>query len=229
MEQKTTVDLLRIGLKDYKEVWDLQEQIFQQISDRKAGKPTPDGNNKLILVQHPHVYTLGRNGTENNLLINDNFLKTINATYYKINRGGDITYHGPGQWVGYPIVDLDQLKISIKEYIFRLEQTIIETIAHYGLLGQRLDKATGVWLDIDQPTVRKICALGVRTGHWITMHGFALNVNTDLSYFNHINPCGFQDKGVTSLQKELGKKIDEKEVEEIIVKNFAKVFDVEVK
>lgn len=216
-----------IGTKDYQETWDFQEQLFQQVlTDKNAGKT--DILNHLVFVQHPHVYTLGKSGSENNLLINYIQLQAKNASFYKINRGGDITYHGPGQLVGYPIYNLTALNIGIKEYIWRLEEVVIQTVAEYGIQSTRLNGATGVWLDVDTPKVRKICAIGVRTSHWVTMHGFALNVNTNLSYFSHINPCGFTDKTVTSLQHELGKEINFNQVSEIALTKFKQLFGIEV-
>jgi lipoyl(octanoyl) transferase len=222
-----------IGLKDFKETWDYQATIFKTLIDGKKeavrvvdGKKNHDPGT-LIFVEHPHVYTLGKNGSENNLLIDYIQLQAKDAKFYRIDRGGDITYHGPGQLVGYPIFDLDVSGIGLKEYIFKLEETIIRSAFEYGLNGTRLDGGTGVWLD---PSVkgkaRKICAIGVKASRFVTMHGFAFNVNTDLSYFNHINPCGFTDKGVTSLEKELGKKLDINEVKEVVRTKFREVFDL---
>lgn len=213
-----------LGLKDYKEVWEYQESLFNTVLEQKKSG-SDDITHHLIFCQHPHVYTLGKSGDEQNLLINYIQLQAKNAQFYKINRGGDITYHGPGQLVGYPILSLDHLKIGLKEYIFKLEESIINTIAHYGIKGERLDGATGVWLDVESGrNTRKICAIGVRSSHWVTMHGFALNVNTELEYFGHINPCGFTDKTVTSMEKELGKKLDFAGLEQIALKEFKKVF-----
>ena len=203
---------------DYKEAWNKQEALFQEIiRTKKEGKQTHDLET-VFLCEHPHVYTLGKNGQVNNLLINEDFLRKINATFYKIDRGGDITYHGPGQLIGYPILDLENHGGSLKEYIDKMEEAIIQTLARYGIHGARLEGATGVWLDGNTKAARKICAIGVRASQFVTMHGFALNVNTDLSYFNHINPCGFVDKGVTSMQKELGKFIDMDEVKSVFQK-----------
>jgi lipoyl(octanoyl) transferase len=223
-----------LGVKDYKEVWDYQEELFARVVDLKLyNREHPETLkqivNHLLFVEHPHVYTLGKSGVQNNLLINDQFLKQINATFYKINRGGDITYHGPGQIVGYPIFDLEVMNLQIKSYIYNLEEAIIQTIREYGLEGERLDGATGVWLDTKVPgSARKICAIGVKASRYVSMHGFALNVNTDLSYFNHINPCGFIDKGVTSLQKELGKPLDMDEVKSKLLKKISKIFELEL-
>lgn len=210
---------------DYKEGWDFQEKLFNRlVEDKKAER---DREQHLIFCEHPHVYTLGKSGTENNLLINEDFLKKINATFYKTNRGGDITYHGPGQLVGYPIFDLDLMNLGLKQYIFQLEEVIISTLQVFGIVGTRMEGATGVWLDVNVPAkARKICAIGVRSSHWVTMHGFAFNVNTNLEYFNYINPCGFVDKGVTSLQKELGKPIELQLVKDEVTKAFGEIFNI---
>ncbi len=215
-----------LGLKDYKEVWDLQEQTLAGIIDEKRLTKKPVSENQFILVEHPHVYTLGKSGDEKNLLAQADFLKKIDAVFYKINRGGDITYHGPGQIVGYPIIDLEYYKIGVREYIEKMEQAIIDTIAEYGLAGNRKSDATGVWLDAEHPSrARKICAIGVRVSRFVTMHGFALNVNTDMRYFSYINPCGLTI-GVTSIQQETGKKTDINEIKEILKSNFNKVFEL---
>mgnify|MGYP001806416426 FL=1 len=191
-----------LGLKDYKECWDYQETIHQLVVDDKLMNKRSSEINRFLLVEHPHVYTLGKSGDEHNLLINGDFLKKIDAVYYKINRGGDITYHGPGQLVGYPIIDLENYKVGVKDFIFKMEQAIIQTIAEYGLEGALKDGATGVWLDSTSPAKsRKISAIGVRVSRYVSMHGFALNVNTDMRYFNYINPCGFITYGVTSIEK----------------------------
>lgn len=218
-----------IGIKDYKETWDFQEQMFQQVLEAKVNRQKTVGQipGYLIFVEHPHVYTLGKSGAESNLLIQENFLKSIGASYYKINRGGDITYHGPGQVVGYPILDLEQLKLGVKEYVHCLEDVIIQTLKDYGISSSRMDGATGVWLDSNTNRARKICAIGVRISRYVTMHGFAFNVNTDLGYFNYINPCGFQDKGVTSLQKELNRPVDFTEIKNKLKAKFASVFSIE--
>lgn len=214
-----------LGLKDYKECWDYQEEILKKVQTDKLSKNKPTALNSFLLVEHPHVYTLGKSGDEHNLLVQGDFLKKINATYYKINRGGDITYHGPGQLVGYPIIDLEYFKIGVREYIEKMEDAIIATLAHYGIKGGRKEGATGVWLDSDKPAkARKICAIGVRVSRYVSMHGFALNVNTDMRYFNYINPCGFLTYGVTSLERELGKKIDMSEVKEVIKTKFNEIY-----
>ena len=200
---------------DYQDALNEQEALFQNIiQTKKEGKETHHLET-VFLCEHPHVYTLGKNGQVNNLLIHEDFLEQIGATFYKIERGGDITYHGPGQLVGYPILDLENHGGSLKGYIYKMEEAIIQTLAHFGISSARLEGATGVWLDSNTKSARKICAIGVRASRFVTMHGFALNVNTDLSYFNHINPCGFVDKGVTSMQKELGKCMDMDEVKRV--------------
>ena len=199
------------GLIDYKEAWDKQQAIFDKVVEYKKNR---NGNTpqEVVFCEHPHVYTLGKNGNRNNLLIQDDFLKKIEATYYHTNRGGDITYHGPGQIVGYPILDLEESGFSLKEYVYNLEEGIIKCLISYGIESSRMEGATGVWLDVGTSNARKICAIGVRASRYVTMHGFAFNINTDLNYFSYINPCGFVDKGVTSLSKELGERIDIEEV-----------------
>ena len=214
---------------EYKDAWNYQEKKFNAIIDSKKPKEqNPEEDNYILFCEHPHVYTLGKSGTQNNLLINDEFLHKINASYYKTNRGGDITYHGPGQIVGYPILDLEKFDLSLKSYIRNLEEAIIITLKEYNLQTTRLDGATGVWLDVDGKNTRKICAIGVKASRYVTMHGFALNVNTDLSYFNHINPCGFVDKGVTSMEKELGTKINYEEIKSKLLVNLLKIFNAEI-
>jgi lipoyl(octanoyl) transferase len=201
-----TIQYIDWGTVEYNEAWKNQEELFNaSIQQKLNGLPT---DNYLVFCEHPHVYTLGKSGDEHNMLLNYIQLQAKNATFVHSNRGGDITYHGPGQVVGYPIFDLANFEIGLKQYIFRIEAAIINTLLTYNIVSQRLDGATGVWLDAGKPTCRKICAIGVRSSRFVTMHGFALNINTDLAYFGHINPCGFIDKGVTSLQKELGKMID---------------------
>lgn len=208
------------GTIPYAQAWEQQETIFNHIIEtKKVEKPTHDLE-KVILCEHPHVYTLGKSGHENNLLINEEFLNKIQATFFKIDRGGDITYHGPGQLVGYPILDLDNHKISLKQYIHTIEEAIILTIAEFGIIGTRFEGATGVWLDVGKQNTRKICAIGVRASKFVTMHGFALNVNTYLTYFNYINPCGFVDKGVTSIQKELQREVSMEEIKQLFTKHF---------
>ena len=228
-----TVRYEDIGLRVFKETWDYQAMIFDKLVDAKNTTPdtAPSPGNlpgTLIFVEHPHVYTLGKSGSGNNLLIDYIQLQAKNAKFYKIDRGGDITYHGPGQIVGYPIFDLEIVGIGLKEYIFRLEESVIQTIKESGLRGSRLAGSTGVWLDTENKgRTRKICAIGVKASKYVTMHGFAFNVNTDLSYFNHINPCGFTDKGVTSLEKELGAKQDIEKIKEALKRKIKGIFDLE--
>ncbi|QZE13845.1 lipoyl(octanoyl) transferase LipB [Halosquirtibacter laminarini] len=217
------VEVIDLGLGAYQEVWDIQEKYFQEVlALKKHKKDEPvDTPNRLIFVEHPHVFTLGKSGDEHNLLVNYIQLQAKHAEFVKTNRGGDITYHGPGQIVGYPILDLENFNLGLRGYIELIEEAVIKTIAEYGIVGNRDSKATGVWLDTDIPLkMRKICAIGVRASRFVSMHGFALNVNTDLNYFNLINPCGFQDRGVTSLQKELGYEVDITEVKQKLEKHI---------
>ena len=214
-----------LGLIDYKECWDYQESLLAEVTADKLAAKKPSAKNYFLLVEHPHVYTLGKSGDEKNLLAHDEFLEKIQATFYKINRGGDITYHGPGQLVGYPIFDLEYYKIGVREYIEKMEDAIIKTIAEFGLTGGRKEGATGVWLDATHKVrARKICAIGVRVSRYVTMHGFALNVNTDMRYFNYINPCGFSSFGVTSIQQELKREIDMQQVIDIVKRNFNELY-----
>lgn len=220
-----------LNLIDYKECWDKQEKMLEEISRVKMSNRdrSPETivatQSHLIFCEHPHVFTLGKTGDESNLLANEEQLKKLHASFYKINRGGDITYHGPGQLVGYPILDLDNFFTDIHRYLRTLEEVIIRTIAEFGLKGERYEGYTGVWLDVALPAkARKICAMGVRTSRWVTMHGWALNVNPDLSYFNQIVPCGITDKAVTSMEKELGKKVDMEEVKRVLKKKFEEEF-----
>ncbi len=224
------IQLQDIGTKDYKETWDYQEQLFKEIVDLKLQKrinPDLTTPNFFIFVEHPHVYTLGKSGDMTNLLLSEKQLEGKGATFYKINRGGDITYHGPGQIVGYPILDLENFFTDIHKYLRFLEEAIILTLAEYTIIGARSDGETGVWLDIGTPFARKICAMGVRASRWVTMHGFALNINADLGYFDNIIPCGIKGKAVTSLHVELGRTIDENEVKEKIIKHFQVLFESE--
>ncbi len=216
-----------LGLIDYKEAWDLQEKILADMIKAKFGPGNEKNriNSNLLFCEHPHVYTIGKSGSEKNLLIHDEQLKAVNATYYKINRGGDITYHGPGQLVGYPIFDLDTLGLGVKKYIYLLEEAIIQTLLETGINASRFEGATGVWLDINNPALtRKICAIGVRVSRFVTMHGFAFNVKTNLDYFRYINPCGFVDKGVTSLEKELGREVNIEEIKNILKHKLSNIF-----
>ncbi len=221
-----------LGHMDYQEAWDLQEQLFSEIVSRKTANrsgvdvaPTP---NYLLFVEHPHVYTLGKSGDLSNLLLNESQLAAKGARFYKINRGGDITYHGPGQLVGYPILDLENFFTDIHKYLRLLEEAIILTLGEYGLQGVRSPGETGVWLDVGTPFARKICAMGVRASRWVTMHGFALNVNADLGYFDNIIPCGIRGKGVTSLHVELGRTMDMSEVAGKVKKHFAMLFEAQI-
>ncbi|WGD35331.1 lipoyl(octanoyl) transferase LipB [Olleya sp. YS] len=225
-----SIKLQDLGTKDFKSTWDYQEQLFKGVLDTKiknrreaAGLQT---DNYFLFVEHPHVYTLGKSGDLSNLLLDENQLKEKDATFYKINRGGDITYHGPGQIVGYPILDLDNFFTDIHKYLRFLEEVIILTLDEYGLKATRSEGETGVWLDVGTPFARKICAMGVRASRWVTMHGFALNVNANLGYFDNIIPCGIRGKAVTSLHVELGAKtVDEAEVKAKILKHFAHLFE----
>ncbi len=218
-----------LGLIDYKKAWDYQEELHQNIVNYKSAKKSEKTENRILFCEHPHVYTIGKSGSENNLLINKGILDSINATYYRINRGGDITYHGPGQIVGYPIFDLEQIKLGIKNYVSKLEESIIKVLNEYSISAERIKEATGVWMDTRVPgKTRKICAIGIRVSKYVTMHGFALNVNTDLSYFNYINPCGYNDKGVTSMKNEIGKDLDIKEVKKKILKQIINEFEIDL-
>jgi lipoyl(octanoyl) transferase len=223
------VDYTDLGLKEYKAAWDYQEEIHKQALSLRDGQVNMAKAGVLLFCEHPHVFTMGKSGEQNNLLVNEEFLKKINATYYQSNRGGDITYHGPGQIVGYPIFDLEKLKIGVKQYVHLLEEVIILTLSACYIQASRLNGATGVWIDSGSPKARKICAIGVRVSKAVTMHGFALNVNTDLSYFSYINPCGFQDKGVTSIQKEMGSIIGLDEVKKLLIRNTEEVFKLQVR
>ena len=222
-----------LGLKDYKETWDYQEQLFKETLDLKIRNrrealdlETP---NHFLYVEHPHVYTLGKSGDISNLLVDEKVLAAKGATFYKINRGGDITYHGPGQIVGYPILDLDNFFTDIHKYLRFLEEMVILTLAEYGIKSERSPGETGVWLDVGTPFARKICAMGVRASRWVTMHGFALNVNADLGYFDMMIPCGIKGKAVTSLNVELGKKeVDLVEVKQKLLKHFQVLFEAEI-
>jgi lipoyl(octanoyl) transferase len=246
MQQVTFIDL---GLLDYKQAWDYQEKLFAEVVEIKINNrkiatnssssipnsepltlntqlPTPS---YLLFCEHPNVYTLGNSGNKEHLLINEQQLNQKNAAYYKINRGGDITYHGPGQIVGYPILDLDNFFTDIHKYLRFLEEIVIRTLSEYSIESGRSKGETGVWLDAENPLkARKICAMGVRASRWVTMHGFALNVNTDLNYFENIIPCGIVDKAVTSMDKELGKKVNEEEVKQKLKKHFADLFECEL-
>ena len=221
-----------LGQIDYKEAWDYQEKLFDQIIavKRKNRKEEIhlETQSYLLFCEHPHVYTLGKSGNESNLLVNEEYLKSRGATFHKINRGGDITYHGPGQIVGYPILDLENFFTDIHKYLRFLEEAVILTLKEYGIESSRSDGETGVWLESVTKNARKICALGVRSSRWVTMHGFAFNVNPDLDYFGNIIPCGIVDKSVTSMEKELGKKVDIKEVKNKLRVHLASIFKMEL-
>ena len=225
-----------LGIQSYQPTWDYQEQLLKEAvalktEARTAGKEASEAatDHRLILVEHPPVFTLGKNGNRSNVLVSDEQLKVLGIEYYHINRGGDITYHGLQQVVGYPIIDLDKFKPDLGWYLRSLEEVIIQVLAEYGLKGERSAGETGVWLDPQDPFVaRKICAMGIKCSRWITMHGFALNVNTDLSHFEFIVPCGIQGKTVTSLEKELGRKVDYEAVKQKIKKHFEAIFDCEL-
>jgi lipoyl(octanoyl) transferase len=232
MQQIIYTDL---GIIDYKQAWEYQEELFNEVVALKVANrnlPLEQHNppkHYLLFCEHPHVYTLGKSGSEDNLLISNEILNQKKAVFYKINRGGDITYHGPGQIVGYPILDLDHIFTDIHKYLRYLEEAIILTLADYGITAGRYEGFTGVWIDAENPAkARKICAMGVRCSRWVTMHGFAFNVNADLSYFQNIVPCGITDKAVTSLEKELGRKMDMDEVKKIVLKNFCSLFDAQL-
>ncbi len=227
MKIQTVVEDLQKS--EYKEVWDFQENLLQKVISEKEnfGKAKL---NYLLFCEHPHVFTLGKSGEQKNLLANSKVLKEINAKFYKTDRGGDITYHGPGQIVGYPIIDLEAVGLGVKKYVWSLEEAVILTLKCFGINGERLEGASGVWLDVDEPKkVRKICSIGVRTSKFVTMHGFALNVNTDLKYFSFINPCGYTDKSVTSMYNELGKKQSIKEVKEYLKKYLALYLNLDIR
>jgi lipoyl(octanoyl) transferase len=226
------VQLQDLGAKDYKETWDYQEALFKEIVDIKiqnrkdeTTRPTP---NFFLYVEHPHVYTLGKSGDFSNLLLSEKQLAAKGATFYKINRGGDITYHGPGQIVGYPILDLENFFTDIHQYLRFLEEAIILTLSEYGLHATRSEGETGVWFDVGTPFARKICAMGVRASRWVTMHGFALNVNADLGYFDNIIPCGIKGKAVTSMHVELNRNVDESEVKAKILNHFQNLFEAAI-
>ena len=223
-----------LGSIDYKEAWDYQTALFEKsLAVKTSNRSRPETEqsiteNYLLFCQHPHVYTLGKSGKENNLLLKPEELSAVNASYYHINRGGDITYHGPGQLVGYLIIDLENFFTDIHKYMRFLEEAVIQTLTELGVVSGRIPGLTGVWIDIERRP-RKICAFGVKTSRWITMHGFALNVNPDLTYFNHIIPCGIQDKAVTSVQAELGYAVDIKQVQDILQEKITNLFEMTLK
>ena len=231
---KKKVHFKNLGLIDYQECWDFQEKLFEEtVSLKMANRKLPEGEkpeptqSHLLFCEHPHVYTLGKSGSIDNLLLDADGLKKAEATYYKINRGGDITYHGPGQLVGYPILDLENFFTDIHKYLRLLEEAVILTLAEYGIVGDRYPGYTGVWIEPDKPEARKICAMGVRCSRWVTMHGFAFNINSDLNYFQNIIPCGIDDKDVTSMQRELGREVSMDEVAEKLKRHIADLFEME--
>ena len=231
---RRSVRFTDLGLWSYQRAWDFQEALFTEVVEQKsANRKLPEleriaTRDTLLFVEHPHVYTMGKSGDLGNLLADDERLKAINAEFFRTNRGGDITYHGPGQLVGYPILDLDEYFTDIHRYLRTLEEVIIATLADYGLKGDRSPGETGVWLDVGSPFARKICAMGVRASRWVTMHGWAFNLNTDLRYFEYIIPCGIKDKAVTSLQRELGRPVDASEVKALVAGHFARLFEVDL-
>lgn len=232
--QNLDIKYLDFGMAEYKETWDRQEELLSAIVKIKRNNSNLSEDQKvqtpnwLIFVEHPHVYTLGKSGDEKNLLLNYIQLQARDASFFRTDRGGDITYHGPGQIVGYPIIDLENFGIGLREYIYGIEEAIIRAVAEYGIEAGRDPKATGVWIDVGKPSARKICAIGVKSSRFVTMHGFALNINTDLEYFKHINPCGFTDKAVTSIEKELGEKQDFERAKGIVLTKLSEVFDARI-
>lgn len=228
---KPVVRFENLGIIDYQEAWDYQEKLFsstvnRKIENRKTENPVPT-ENYLLFCEHPHVFTLGKSGKESHLLLNEKGLEDNEAKYYKINRGGDITYHGPGQLIGYPIFDLEYFFSDIHKYMRFLEEAVIQTLKEFGIVGGRVDGLTGVWIDFDGVNPRKICAMGVKSSRWVTMHGIGFNVNSNLDYFNFIVPCGIDDKAVTSMEKELGAPVDMGKVQTILKEKLAQLFDYE--
>ena len=232
MIKNKKVKITELGFLPYREAWDIQEEYFSNTIAVKRQNRHLDSSilteNHLLLVEHPPVFTLGKSGKIDHLLLKEEVLKSKGIAFFKTNRGGDITFHGPGQLVGYPILDLDNFFTDIHKYLRNLEEIIIKTLSDFGLNSARSDGETGVWLDLDTPFARKICAMGVRASRWVTMHGFALNINTDLSYFDYIVPCGIQGKGVTSIAKELKREVDPSIVKAAVLKHFSEVFEVEI-
>jgi len=224
-----TVEVQELGFRDYGDTWDYQEKLFREVLEQKKRRKTElapvETSNYFLFVEHPHVYTLGKSGDKANLLVSEAVLRERGATFFHINRGGDITYHGPGQIVGYPILDLENFFTDIHKYLRLLEEMVIRTLSEYGLQGERSQGETGVWLETGTPRARKICAMGVRASRWVTMHGFALNVNTDLSYFDLMIPCGIRGKGVTSLSAELGRHVPVAEVKQRLLRHFSELFE----
>lgn len=221
-----------LGLKPYDECWTLQRELFDKLIALKqncvAEDERPIDGGVLLMCEHPHVYTLGRSGKASNLLVSESFLASIGAEFRQIERGGDVTYHGPGQLVGYPILDLERLNMGLREYIEAIEQSVIDTIAEWGVRGERSTGATGVWISGGGRGLRKICAIGVKSSHWVTMHGLGFNVSTDLKYFGYINPCGFTDRGVTSLELETGSQVAVQDVKRVLVRHLEKNMNIEI-
>jgi lipoyl(octanoyl) transferase len=233
MDNKPVVSVKNLGLIDYQEAWDFQENLFKKAIDLKIAKRNGETDeipeNYLLFCQHPHVFTLGKSGNPDNLLLNEAELYQQQASYYKINRGGDITYHGPGQLVVYPIFDLEQFFTDIHKYMRFLEEAVILTLKNFGIESGRVDGLTGVWIDGDSKNARKICAMGVKSSRWVTMHGIGFNINTDLNFFSHIIPCGIDDKAVTSMQRELGREVNLEEVSRLLQNHLAELFDFTTK
>ncbi len=221
------VEYRDLGLTKYKECWDYQQSLFDGVLSQKSNKDSHAGG-YLLLVEHPAVYTLGKSGKEGNMLVSEAYLREIGAEFYHIDRGGDITFHGEGQLVGYPILDLEKIGVGLREYICAIEQAIIRTVADFGLTAGRLDGASGVWIVDGEMAPRKICAIGVRASRFVTMHGFALNVSTNLDYFSHINPCGFVDRGVTSIEKEVGESVSMDRVKELVVSYLEEELNIKI-
>ena len=233
MDNKPVVSVKNLGLIDYQEAWDFQENLFKKAIDLKIAKRNGETDeipeNYLLFCQHPHVFTLGKSGNPENLLLNEAELTEQDASFYKINRGGDITYHGPGQLVVYPIFDLEQFFTDIHKYMRFLEEAVILTLKDFGIESGRVDGLTGVWIDGDSKNARKICAMGVKSSRWVTMHGIGFNINTDLNFFSHIIPCGIDDKAVTSMQRELGREVNLEEVSRLLQNHLAELFDFTIK
>lgn len=217
-----------LGTMEYEACWKMQQAIFDATLARKAAHLTSESAGELLLVEHPPVYTLGKSGKNENLLVSEQYLASLGAAFFHIDRGGDITFHGPGQLVGYPILDLEMIGIGLRDYIHSLEEAAIRTVGHYGIKAGRSEGASGVWLDAGTTKMRKICAIGVRSSRFVTMHGFGLNVNTDLGWFAKINPCGFRDRGVTSIQKEKGREISMDEVKDLMTNHLSELLNVKI-
>lgn len=222
------VEYRDLGTMEYAACWKLQQELFDAALARKAAHLPAENAGQLLLVEHPPVYTLGKSGKSENLLVSEQYLASLGAAFFHIDRGGDVTFHGPGQLVGYPILDLEMIGIGLRDYIDALEEAAIRTVAHYGIEAGRSAGASGVWLEAGTPRMRKICAIGVRSSRFITMHGFGLNVNTDLEWFRKINPCGFVDRGVTSIQKETGREISMEKVKDLMTNHLSELLNVKI-